>query len=61
MRKQKYWRTNEKLYVMAPCHFGLEAVLVKGNLDVRFELHPLEDGRVTFEGDDEGICEANIF
>ena len=47
--------------LMAPCHFGLEAVLKREILDLGYEVTSVEDGRVTFEGDDEAICRANIF
>lgn len=47
--------------LMAPCHFGLEAVLKKEILDLGYEILSVEDGRVTFEGDEEAICRANIF
>ena len=47
--------------LMAPCHFGLEAVLKREILDLGYEVTSVEDGRVTFEGDDEPICRANIF
>ncbi|WP_138309705.1 MULTISPECIES: class I SAM-dependent RNA methyltransferase [unclassified Clostridium] len=45
----------------APCHFGLEAVLKKEILDLGYEISLVEDGRVTFIGDDEAICRANVF
>ena len=47
--------------LMAPFHFGLEAVLKREILDLGYEVTSVEDGRVTFEGDDEAICRANIF
>ena len=39
--------------LIAPCHFGLEAVLKKEILDLGYEIASVEDGRVTFIGDDE--------
>ena len=39
--------------LIAPCHFGLEAVLKKEILDLGYEISQVEDGRVTFIGDDE--------
>lgn len=45
----------------APCHFGLEAVLKKEIYDLGYEITKVEDGRVTFEADEEGIARANIF
>ena len=47
--------------LIAPCHFGLEAVLKKEILDRGYEISLVEDGRVTFIGDDEAICRANVF
>ena len=47
--------------LLAPCHFGLEAVLKKEILDLGYEISKVEDGRVTFIGDDEAICRANVF
>ena len=37
--------------LIAPCHFGLEAVLKKEILDLGYEISLVEDGRVTFIGD----------
>ena len=47
--------------LIAPCHFGLEAVMKKEILDLGYEVSQVEDGRVTFIGDAEAICRANIF
>ena len=47
--------------VLVPCHFGLEAVLKREIYDLGYEITKVEDGRVTFEGDEEAICRANIF
>lgn len=51
-----------RLYeLIAPCHFGLEAVLKREIYELGYEITKVEDGRVTFEGDAEAICRANIF
>lgn len=51
-----------KVYeLIAPCHFGLESVLKKEILDLGYEISQVEDGKVTFWGDAEAICRANIF
>lgn len=51
-----------KMYqLVAPCHFGLEAVLKREIYDLGYEITQMEDGRVTFEGDAEAICRANVF
>lgn len=52
----------KKIYeLIAPCHFGMEAVLKKEVLDLGYEIALVEDGKVTFYGDEEAICRANIF
>ncbi len=51
----------EKMYFIAPCHFGLEAVLKKEITDLGYEVSSVEDGRVTFAGDENAICRANVF
>ena len=50
-----------KIELVAPCHFGLEAVLKKEILDLGYEIVRVEDGRVTFAGDEDAICRTNIF
>ena len=47
--------------LLVPCHFGLEAVLKREIYDLGYEITTVEDGRVTFEGDEEAVCRANIF
>ena len=47
--------------LIAPCHFGLEAVLKREIIDLGYEIASVEDGRVSFYGDAEAICRANIF
>ena len=47
--------------LIAPCHFGLEAVLKREIMDLGYEISEVEDGRVTFLGDAEAVCRANIF
>jgi len=51
----------ENFELIAPCHFGLEAVLKKEIYDLGYEILQVEDGRITFEGDAEAICRGNIF
>ena len=46
--------------LIAPCHFGLEAVLKQEITDLGYDVSQVEDGRVTFIGDDEAVCRANI-
>ena len=47
--------------LIAPCHFGLEAVLKREILDLGYEIVKVEDGRITFRTDLDGIARANIF
>ena len=47
--------------LIAPCHFGLESVLKREITDLGYEVTQVEDGRVTFLGDAEAVCRANIF
>lgn len=50
-----------KLELIAPCHFGMEAVLKREIQDLVYEISRVEDGRVTFIGDEEAVAYANIF
>ena len=47
--------------LIAPCHFGMEAVLKREILDLGYEISKVEDGKVTFLADAEGIAQANMF
>ncbi len=47
--------------MIAPCHFGLESVLKREITDLGYEVTRVEDGRVTFLGDEEGVCRGNVF
>lgn len=51
----------EKFEYIVPCHFGLEAVLKREIMDLGLEITEVEDGRVTFAGDRQALCRANIF
>lgn len=51
----------KKFELVAPCHFGLEAVTKREIYDLGYEITRVEDGRVTFEGDAEAVCRANMF
>lgn len=50
-----------KIELIAPCHFGLEAVLKREIQSLGYEISATEDGRVSFYGDLSAICRANIF
>lgn len=46
---------------IVPCHFGLEAVLKREIQELGYEISQVEDGRVSFYGDELALCRANIF
>ena len=47
----------ERYELIAPCHFGLEAVLKKEVVDLGYEVTEVENGRVTFIGGGDLPCE----
>ena len=47
--------------LIAPCHFGLEAVLKREILDLGYEISRVEDGKVSFWGDEQAVAYANMF
>lgn len=51
----------DRYELIAPCHFGMEAVLKREIYDLGYDITSVEDGKVTFIGDAEAICRANIF
>lgn len=51
----------KKLELIVPCHFGMEAVLKREIVDLGYDVTEVSDGRVTFSGDEEALCRANIF
>lgn len=50
-----------KFDLIAPCHFGMEAILKREITDLGYDVTQVSDGRVTFFGDEEAVCRANIF
>ena len=50
-----------KFEYISPCHFGLEAVLKREIIDLGFEIVKVEDGKVTYTGDENTCARANIF
>lgn len=50
-----------KFELIVPCHFGMEAVLKREIDDLGYDISEVVDGRVTFSGDEEALCRANIF
>ena len=51
----------KKLELIAPCHFGLEAVLKREIQNLGYEITEVDDGRVTFAGNEAAVARANIF
>lgn len=50
-----------KYEFIAPCHFGLESVLKREVTDLGLEIVRVEDGKVTFSGDETAFARANMF
>lgn len=46
--------------LIAPCHFGLEAMLKREITDIGYDVSKVEDGRVCFIGDAEAVVRGNI-
>lgn len=51
----------QRMELMAPCHFGLEAILKREIDDLGYDIVKVEDGRVTFIGDAEAVARVNIW
>ena len=47
--------------LIVPCHFGMEAVLKREIIDLGYDITESADGRITFYGDEEAVCRANVF
>lgn len=47
--------------LICPCHFGMEAVLKREIIDLGYDIAKVEDGKVTFIGDEDAVCRANMF
>ena len=61
-RKEKKSTMGKEIFeLIAPCHFGMEAVLKREINDLGYEISKVENGKVTFLADAEGICRGNIF
>lgn len=51
----------KKFELIVPCHFGLESVLKQEIINLGYDITEVSDGRITFWGDEEAVCRANIF
>jgi len=47
--------------LVAPCNFAVEAVLSREIKSLGYEVSKVEDGRVSFIADEEGICKSNLW
>lgn len=47
--------------LIAPCNFGLEALLSREIKKLGYEVTRVEDGRITFSADEYGICRASLW
>ncbi len=52
---------SETYEVIAPCHFGLEAVLKREIAQLNYEILNVGDGRILFRGDASVIPRSNLF
>lgn len=50
-----------KFELIAPCHFGMESVLKREIVDLGYDITETADGKITFYGDEEALCRANVF
>ena len=60
-RKGRNTSMENRYELIAPCHFGMESVLKREILELGYEIVTVEDGRITFRGDETAIARANIF
>ena len=51
---------DDEIHLIAPCHFGMEAVLKREITDLGYEIDEVDNGKVTFVGDRNAIARANI-
>lgn len=51
----------KQLEYISPCHFGLEAVLKRELSDLGIEITKVEDGKVSYTGDENTCARANMF
>ncbi|MBP5225427.1 MAG: class I SAM-dependent RNA methyltransferase [Lachnospiraceae bacterium] len=51
----------ETYELIAPCHFGMEAVLKREIAGLGYPVLKTEDGKVSFEAEPAGVARANIF
>lgn len=60
-KKDRNGTNMRKFELIAPCHFGMEAILKREIIDLGYDITEVADGRITFFGDEDALCRANIF
>ena len=60
-RYKKRRMTMSKIELVAPCNFAVEAILPREIKSLGYEISKVEDGRVSFLADVEGICRSNLW
>lgn len=50
-----------EIELVAPCNFAVEAILSREIKSLGYEVSKVEDGRVSFIADEEGICRSNLW
>lgn len=51
----------EQYEYIVPCHFGMESVLKKELIELGYEITRVQDGKISFRGDEAACARANIF
>lgn len=51
----------ENYELIAPCHFGMEAVLKREITELGYDITEVDNGKVTYAGDITAIARSNIF
>ena len=51
----------DKFEIIVPCLFGMEAFVSKEIKRLGYETTHVEDGKITFLGDMEAVCRANLW
>ena len=52
---------NDRFEIVVPTLFGLEALVSKELYRLGYDTKKTEDGRVTFDGDFDAVCRANMW
>ena len=52
---------NDKFKIIVPTLFGLEALVSRELYRLGYDSKKTEDGKVTFDGDFDAVCRANMW